>query len=45
MSVFVKNKAGVIHETTEEIASELVGRGDLVYVDAPKAEKTPKAEK
>ena len=48
MSVFVKNKSGIIHETTVAIAEELVGRGELVYVqeeviEKPKAGR-PKAE-
>ena len=48
MTVFVKNKAGIVHETTVAIAEELVGRGELVYVqeeviEKPKAGR-PKAE-
>ena len=42
MTVFVKNKAGVVHETTEAIAEELVGRGELVYVQE-EVKETPKA--
>ena len=36
MAIFVKNKSGIIHETTKVIAEELVGRWDVVYVEDPK---------
>lgn len=39
MTVFVQNKSGIIHETTEEIASDLVGRGDVTYVSDTNASK------
>jgi len=43
MTVFVKNKAGVVHETTEAIATELVGRGELTYIqEEVKEEKKSK---
>lgn len=38
-TVFVQNKFGVIHETTEAIAKDLVGRGELEYVSEPKKAK------
>lgn len=48
MTVFVQNKSGIVHETTEAIARDLVGRGEVVYVSEPekaKEEPTPKKEK
>jgi hypothetical protein len=43
MTVLVRNAFGIEQETTEEIASEFVARGELEYVvEAPKKQKAAK---
>lgn len=44
-TVFIENKSGVIHETTESIAKYMVGQGECVYAQSPeKEDKKGKAE-
>jgi len=34
-TVFIENKSGVIHETTESIAKHMVEQGECVYAQSP----------